>query len=53
MNLMKSKAFCRYSTLGIVAWETTEHCVLSQEKELVNDYMRFIPLYLESVRWLA
>ena len=53
MNLTKSKAFCRYSTLGIVAWEKTAHCLLSQKKELWNDYMRFIPLYLESVKWLA
>ena len=53
MNLTKSKAFCRYSTLGIVVWETTEDCVLSQKKELWNDYTRFISLHLNSVRWLA
>ena len=53
MNPSKSKAFCGYSTLGIVVWETTEHCVLSQKKKLLNDYLRFMCLYLESVRWLA
>ena len=52
-NPRRSKAFCRYSTLGIVVWETTEHCVLSQKKKLLNDYLRSIHLYLESVRWLA
>ena len=44
MNPTKSKAFCGYSTLGIVVWETTEHCVLYQKKKLLNDYVRFIPL---------
>ena len=37
----------------IVARKTTEHCVLSQKKVLVNDYLRVIPLHLDSVRWLA
>ena len=53
MNPTKSKAFCGYNTLGIVVWETTEHCVLSPKKKLFNDYVRFIPFHLESVRWLA
>ena len=52
-NPTRSKAFCGYSTLGIVVWEATEHCVLSQKKKLFNDYLRFIRLYLKSVRWLA
>ena len=25
----------------------------SQKKKLFNDYVRFIPFHLESVRWLA
>ena len=32
MNPTKSKAFCGYSTLGIVVWESTEYCVLSQRR---------------------
>ena len=50
---MNNKAINEFGFRGIVAWETTEHRVLSQKKELLNDYMRFIPLHLESVKWLA
>ena len=53
MNPKKSKAFCVFSTLGMVVCKTTEHCVLSAKKKLLSDYRRFIPLHLVCVRLLA
>ena len=50
---MNNNAINEFGFRRIVAWKRTEHCILSQKKELVNDYLRFIPLHLDSVRWLA